>query len=126
MKPTHEKMLAEIMSYSPEKRNELLAETFKLSLDAWGGQDATARLNNKYTLEVKEKGLCEVIFETLSLVKTPLMPTEIRARIQEELDRLHEALLGVSDWIGDLAAVTGICGWLYSYCYSWETHKRLW
>ena len=125
MKPNSETMLAEIMSYSPEKRNEILAETFKLSLNNWGGEDAIARLNNKYTLDVEEKGLCAVVFETISLVKTPDLPTEIRARIQQVIDELHEALLGVSDWIGDLAAVTGLCGWLYSFCYAWKTYKRL-
>lgn len=126
MKPIDEKMLAEIMSYSPEKRNELLAQTFKLSLDAWGGQDAIARLNNKYTSEIEAKGLCGVVFETLSLIKTPALPTEIRARIQQMLDNLHVGLLSVSDLIYDLAEVTNICAWLYSYCYSWKTHKSLW
>jgi hypothetical protein len=115
------------MSYSPEKRNEILAECIQRCFDAWHLNDAISRVTNKYTDIVEQRGICSIIRDALGLVLNPLLAPNERARVQSSLDDLHSCFLNIleSDSLVNLCEVSRICSWLHSYCWYWETYGIL-
>lgn len=92
MKPNNETMLAEIMSYSPEKRNEILAEKLKTWADA--GNEYTAQ--NYFNNEASEKFILgDAPTKALQIAKDPAFSTQNKARYQMSFDNLIECLIKI-------------------------------
>ena len=128
MKPNNETMLAEIMSYSPEKRNEILAEKLKTWADA--GNEYTAQ--NYFNNEASEKfTLGGAPTKALQIAKDPAFSAQNKARYQIDFDSLVECLIKIEageeagGWWGASSSAKSLCADFHVMNYAWLNYGKI-